>query len=237
MDDFRGASFLYTLATLMVTFAGFSALLLTVRQAIGDRPSVLDRFDAYDWGHRRADGRRPAAGAVEALRAARDLDMENIGVAGLFYLALLLTFPRRRMAITGQPPPRVIAVTFVGLGAARHVFMIAWILADFAQPACPYHDGDRELFRLRPRFRGRARGDPASPVDEAVASRRIRRLAHVFVGEEIRATSASSGFIKPASIFMRSELAIDASGSPARSRAAFRHRRTPSPTACRRPVY
>jgi hypothetical protein len=34
----KGASFLSTLATLMVTFAGFSALLLIIRQAAGRHP-------------------------------------------------------------------------------------------------------------------------------------------------------------------------------------------------------
>lgn len=42
--ELKGASYLYTLATLMVTFAGFSALLLIVRQAAGARLSSLDRF-------------------------------------------------------------------------------------------------------------------------------------------------------------------------------------------------
>ena len=33
--EVKGATFLYTLATLMITFAGFSALLLAVRPAAG----------------------------------------------------------------------------------------------------------------------------------------------------------------------------------------------------------
>jgi len=37
--DLTGASFLYTLAALMITFAGFSALLLGIRQAAGIQPS------------------------------------------------------------------------------------------------------------------------------------------------------------------------------------------------------
>ena len=42
--DLTGASFLYTLAALMITFAGFSALLLGIRQAAGIQPSPLDRY-------------------------------------------------------------------------------------------------------------------------------------------------------------------------------------------------
>ncbi len=42
--ELRGASYLYTLATLMITFAGFAALLLIIRQGAGAQLSVLDRF-------------------------------------------------------------------------------------------------------------------------------------------------------------------------------------------------
>ena len=42
--EFKGATFLYTLAGLMITFAGFSALLFGLRQAAGARLAVLDRY-------------------------------------------------------------------------------------------------------------------------------------------------------------------------------------------------
>jgi len=42
--DFKGATFLYTLAGLMITFAGFSALLLALRPAAGAKLSLLDRY-------------------------------------------------------------------------------------------------------------------------------------------------------------------------------------------------
>src|SRR5215469_14555319 len=42
--EIRGATFLYTLAALMITFAGFSALLFVIRQAAGAKLSLLDRF-------------------------------------------------------------------------------------------------------------------------------------------------------------------------------------------------
>ncbi len=44
--EFKGATFLYTLAALMITFAGFSALLFVIRQAAGARLSLLDRYIA-----------------------------------------------------------------------------------------------------------------------------------------------------------------------------------------------
>jgi hypothetical protein len=44
--EVKGAALLYTLAGLMITFAGFSALLFVLRQAAGARLSLLDRFIA-----------------------------------------------------------------------------------------------------------------------------------------------------------------------------------------------
>jgi hypothetical protein len=42
--EVEGATLLYTLAGLMITFAGFSTLLLAVRPASGARLSLLDRY-------------------------------------------------------------------------------------------------------------------------------------------------------------------------------------------------
>jgi hypothetical protein len=42
--EIRGAALLYTLAAMMITFAGFAALLLIIRQAAGAPLSALDRF-------------------------------------------------------------------------------------------------------------------------------------------------------------------------------------------------
>jgi len=41
--EVKGANFLYALATLMITFAGFSALLLSIRQTLGAGLSLLDK--------------------------------------------------------------------------------------------------------------------------------------------------------------------------------------------------
>ena len=49
--ELKGANFLYTLATLTVTFAGFSALLLIIRQGAGARLSALDQLRATIVGH------------------------------------------------------------------------------------------------------------------------------------------------------------------------------------------
>jgi hypothetical protein len=42
--EVKGATLLYTLAGLMITFAGFSTLLLALRPAAGARLSLLDRY-------------------------------------------------------------------------------------------------------------------------------------------------------------------------------------------------
>ena len=42
--EIEGATFLFTLAALMITFGGFSALLLGIRQAAGRRSSPIDRY-------------------------------------------------------------------------------------------------------------------------------------------------------------------------------------------------
>ena len=42
--EVKGATFLYALAALLITLAGFSALLLSIRQMAGARLSLFDRF-------------------------------------------------------------------------------------------------------------------------------------------------------------------------------------------------
>jgi len=49
MED-KAATFLYSLAGLMITFAGFSALLLALRPAAGAKLSLLDRYGHLEGG-------------------------------------------------------------------------------------------------------------------------------------------------------------------------------------------
>lgn len=139
--EFAGASLLYTLATLMVTFAGFSALLLIVRQAAGAGLSSLDRFLTRTVvGHLFV----LAAGALlPALLALYELPDAWIWKAsamifGLPYLILLLTFPRRRRAATGKPTPQIVLATFVGLGSISLIAMVGYVLGGFAYKAAAY---------------------------------------------------------------------------------------------------
>jgi hypothetical protein len=139
--EVKGAALLYTLATLSVTFAGFAALLLMLRQSAGAGLSPLDRFLArtivghYFW---------LTAGAVfPAVFALYDLPEPVVWKAsallfGLPMLAILLTFQRRRIAATGKPAPTRIMIVFIGFGSLSLVAMLGYVFGNFAHPAAAY---------------------------------------------------------------------------------------------------
>ncbi len=126
--EVKGAALLYTVATLAITFAGFAALLLIVRQLAGGSLTALDRFLA-----RTVVGHCVwfAAGAlIPSTLALFDLPEPLVWklsalLFGLPMLALLLTFPRRRIAATGHGAPPSVLVVMVGLGSLSLVAMIA----------------------------------------------------------------------------------------------------------------
>src|SRR6202034_4035072 len=119
--DFKGAGFLYILAGLMITFAGFSALLLAVRPAAGARLSLLDRYLAKTvMTHIFV---LTAAALLPALFALYGIQEESIwrGAGVLFalpMLALQVTYPYRRRKVVGDGPPLAILAVFVVLGSA-----------------------------------------------------------------------------------------------------------------------
>jgi hypothetical protein len=139
--EVKGAALLYTLATLSVTFAGFAALLLMLRQSAGAALSPLDRFLArtivghYFW---------LSAGAIfPAVFALYDLPEPLIWKAsallfGLPMLAILLTFQHRRIAAAGKAAPTRIAIVFVGVGSLSLLAMIGYVFGNFAHPAAAY---------------------------------------------------------------------------------------------------
>ena len=139
--ELKGAAVLYTLAGVMVTFAGFSALLYVVRQAAGAKLSLLDRYIArtimtYIFVL--------AAGALlPALLALFDMEETWIwrcaGVLfGLPMLALQVSYPlRRRKAVGSAPPPAIFAV-FVLLGSAVTLTMLVYILVAVRYSAAVY---------------------------------------------------------------------------------------------------
>jgi predicted neutral ceramidase superfamily lipid hydrolase len=139
--EVKGAALLYTLATLAITFAGFAALLLIIKQSAGGALSSLDRFFArtvvghFFW---------LAAGAIfPPLLALYGLAEPLVWKAsallfGLPMLAILLSFPQRRRAATGQPVPHRIFLVMVFAGALAVAVMIALVLANIAEPSAVY---------------------------------------------------------------------------------------------------
>ena len=139
--EVKGATLLYTLAGLMITFAGFSALLLAVRPASGARLSLLDRYLAktvmsYIFV-------LTAGALLPALLALYDIQEEWIwrGSGVLFALPMLslqVTYPRRRRKVVGKGPPPVIFAVFVVLGSAVTVAMLGYVLAGLQYSAAAY---------------------------------------------------------------------------------------------------
>jgi hypothetical protein len=139
--EVKGASLLYTLAGLMITFAGFSALLLAVRPASGARLSLLDRYLAktvmsYIFV-------LTAGALLPALLALYDIQETWIwrGSAVLFALPMLslqVTYPRRRRKVVGDGPPPAIFAVFVVLGSVVTLAMLGYVLAGLQYSAAAY---------------------------------------------------------------------------------------------------
>jgi len=139
--EVKGAVLLYTLAGLMITFAGFSALLLAIRQAAGARLSVLDRFLAKTV---LTNLFALTAGALlPPLLALYDLSEAWVwrGSAVLFglpMLLVLLSYPRRRRKAVGKGPPPAVFAVFVILGSAVVAAMLIYVVAGFRYGAAAY---------------------------------------------------------------------------------------------------
>ncbi len=142
--EVKGATFLYTLAGLMITFAGFSTLLLALRPAAGARVSLLDRYLAktvmtYVFV-------LTAGALLPALLALYDIKEDLIwrGSSVLFavpMLSLQATYPRRRRKTTGQGPPPAIYAVLVVLGSAVTLAMLCHALAGLRYGAAVYITG------------------------------------------------------------------------------------------------
>jgi hypothetical protein len=139
--EFTGSTLLYTLATLMITFAGFSALLYVIRQAAGATVSMLDRYIArtvmtYTFV-------LAAAALLPALLALFDVQEIWIWrISGVLFalpmLALQTTYPmRRRKAVGTLPPPAILAV-FVVFGSAVTLSMLVYVLVAVEHSAAVY---------------------------------------------------------------------------------------------------
>ena len=139
--EVKGATLLYTLAGLMITLAGFSALLLAVRPAAGARLSLLDRYLArtvmtYLFVL--------TAGALLPPRFALYGIQEALiwrGSALLFgvpMLSLQVTYPFRRRKVIGKGPPPAIFSVFVVFGSAVTLSMLGYVLLGRQYTAAAY---------------------------------------------------------------------------------------------------
>jgi hypothetical protein len=139
--EVKGATLLYTLAGLMITFAGFSTLLLALRPATGAKLSLLDKYLARTvMTHIFV---LTAAALLPALLALYDIQEKWIwrGSAVLFALPMLslqVTYPRRRRKVSGEAPPRAIFAVFVVLGAAVTLAMLGYVLVGLQYSAAAY---------------------------------------------------------------------------------------------------
>jgi hypothetical protein len=139
--EVKGAIVLYTMAGLMVTFAGFSALLLTIRQAAGARLSLLDRYLAKTlltqlFALTGGALLPPVLGLYDVPEGW--LWRVSAALFGLPMLFLLLTYPHRRRKAVGQAPPPAVFAIFVVFGSATLVAMLVYVLAGFQYNAAAY---------------------------------------------------------------------------------------------------
>src|ERR1700691_442114 len=130
--EFKGATLLYTLAGVLITFSGFSTLLLTLRPAAGARLSLLDRYLAKTvMTHIFV---LTAGALLPALFALYDIQEKWIwrGSGVLFALPMLslqVTYPRRRRKVVGTGPPPAVFAVFVVFGSAVTLAMLGYELA------------------------------------------------------------------------------------------------------------
>jgi hypothetical protein len=142
--EVKGANFLYTLATLMITFAGFSALLLSIRQTLGAGLSLLDKFIV-----------KTILVHFFVLTFAAllppILGLWNVSEAWLWrvsalcfaipMLALLVTYSHRRRKRVGTGPPPAGFAVFVVVGSAAIAAMVVYILGGFEYQPAAYITG------------------------------------------------------------------------------------------------
>jgi hypothetical protein len=139
--EVKGATFLYTLAGLMITFAGFSALLLSVRQAAGARLSLLDRYLAKTvMTHIFV---LTAAALLPALFSLYDIQDKWIWrissvLFALPMLALQVTYPLRRRKVVGLGPPPAIFAVFVVFGSVVTLAMLGYVLDGLPYSSAAY---------------------------------------------------------------------------------------------------
>ena len=139
--EIKGATLLYTLAGLMITLAGFSALLLAVRPAAGARLSLLDRYLARTVMTYlfvlTAGALLPPLFALYGIQEAL-IWRGSALLFGVPMLSLQVTYPHRRRQVIGSGPPPAIFAVFVVLGAAVTLAMLVYVSAGVQYSAAAY---------------------------------------------------------------------------------------------------
>jgi hypothetical protein len=139
--EVKGATFLYALAALMITLAGFSALLFSIRQMVGARLSLLDRFVV-----------RTILIHLFILTGGAllppILGLWNVSEAWLWRVAalcfaipmlvVLLTYEHRRRKTVGSGSPPVGFAVFIVVGSAAIAAMLIYIIGGFEYQAAAY---------------------------------------------------------------------------------------------------
>ena len=139
--DIQGTGLLFTLAEIMVTFAGFSTLLVSVRQVAGAPLSALDRFLAkMVLVHLMV---LTGGALLPSLLALFEVPEASIWPAAAVIFAvpkvlLLLSYPYRRRRVVGQNPPVIVYLVFVGFGSLVVAAMAIYVLAGFKYAAASY---------------------------------------------------------------------------------------------------
>src|SRR5215475_11122794 len=109
--DLAGSNYLYTLATLSVTFVGFSALVIVLRQTFGGELSKLDilitRIFIQLGFLVAASAMLPPLLALFSIPHARIWSLCSLCTAVPFFL-FAVTYPARRRAASGAGAPLAI---------------------------------------------------------------------------------------------------------------------------------
>jgi len=139
--EVKGAILLYTLAGLMITFAGFSALLLFVRPAAGAKLLLLDRYLAktvMTYVFVLVAGTLlPPILALYAISETWIWQTAAV-IFGLPMLSLQVTYPHHRRKVVGEGPPPAIFAVFVVVGSLATAAMLGCILGGVQYSGAAY---------------------------------------------------------------------------------------------------